>query len=147
MGLDLTPELKEIIFSFYNDLFSKIIKMSDIKSYDQLIALWTDFQEINFDAADKVLQKQSENFSDNDKIRIVEKIEAQSVIVEVVDQETGILFRRSLPLKYYETDNGIILSGENSEGNQSDITFLSDTALVRINDLTGKGPDTPRCGH
>jgi len=147
MGLDLTPELKEIIFSFYNDLFSKIIKMSDIKSYDQLIALWTDFQEINFDAADKVLQKQSENFSDNDKIRIVEKIEAQSVIVEVVDQETGILFRRSLPLKYYETDNGIILSGENSEGNQSDITFLSDTALVRINDLTGKAPDTPRCGH
>ncbi len=147
MDKDFTADLKIEITSFYNDTFSKLIKKYNIKSYDQLVSLWTDFQEIHIDAADSVLQKQSEKFRGDNQTQNIEKIKAQSVIVEVSDQETGKLFRRNLPLNYLETDNGIILSGETSDGNPSDIVFLSDTALEKINDLTGNGPDSPRCGH
>jgi hypothetical protein len=147
MKFNPAPGLENEIFSFYNDLFTRLIKVSGVKTYDKLISLWTDFQKIHFDAADSVLQKHSENFSSDDKASVIEKIEAQSVIVEIIDQKTGKLYRRNLPLKYTETDNGVILSGETSDGNPSDITFLSDKALERINDLTGKGPDTPRCRH
>ncbi len=76
-----------------------------------------------------------------------EKIEADSVIVEIVDNTTGRKYRREIPVHYLETDNGIILSGENIDGEPSEIVLLSDTAVSRINDLRGKGPDTPRCGH
>jgi len=147
MKADLSPGLKEELLEFYNAQFSKIIKVSDIKSYNQLLSIWMNFCKLLVDSANTIIQKQSENFTGDEKTRTIEQIEAQSVIIEVVDQKTGYLFRRKLPMKYFETDNGIILSGENSNGSPSDITFLSDTALERINDLTGKGPDTPRCGH
>ena len=147
MDIESNPELKIKLVSFYNDTFSEFIKDSDIKSYEKLISLWTDFQKIHTEASNTVLQMRSEQFTGSDSNSATEKIEARSVIVEVTDRETGIVYRRDLPLKYYETDNGIILSGETSDGKPSDITFLSDTAIERINDLTGKGPDTPRCGH
>ncbi|MFA6849253.1 MAG: hypothetical protein WCS30_02790 [Selenomonadaceae bacterium] len=74
-----------------------------------------------------------------------EQVEADVVIVEVVDKSTGKLFRRKLPLQYLENCNGIILSGETMDGKPSQIHFLSAAALVRINELTGKGPDQPKC--
>lgn len=147
MGSDTTQGQREKIFSFFNTGFNILVNESGIKSYDQLLLLWLDFREIYLDAADSVLQRYSEIFDDVGKTGVMEKITACSVIVEVVDQVTGKLFRRNLPLSYLETDNGIILSGENSEGKPSDIAFLSDTAIERITELTGKGPDTPRCGH
>jgi hypothetical protein len=73
------------------------------------------------------------------------KIEAESVVIEVIDQDTGKVFRRTLPIKYLENSNGLILSGETLEGNPSQIAFLSETAFNKINDLRGKGPDSPRC--
>lgn len=73
------------------------------------------------------------------------KIEAHSVIIEVTDEATGKTFRRTLPLGYLENSNGLILSGETVEGNPSQIAFLSDSALNKINDLRGHGPDVPRC--
>lgn len=76
---------------------------------------------------------------------IVNKIESDFVVVEVVDRNTGKLFRRKLPLNYLETDNGIILSGENTECRPVQIAFLSDAALNKIIDVTGKGRDTQRC--
>lgn len=146
MGKKSYNELKEKIISFYNDNLNELFQSYGIKSYKKLITLWIDFHSAHVEAADSVLQKYSELFID-DKNSEIEKIEAQSIIVEIIDQKTGKLFRRNLPIKYIETDNGVILSGETSEGKSTNITLLSDTALARIRDLTGKGPDKPRCDH
>ncbi|MBP2637626.1 MAG: hypothetical protein H6Q72_3533 [Firmicutes bacterium] len=73
-------------------------------------------------------------------------IEADGVVLEVIDKNTGKTFRRSLPLAYLETGNGVVLSGENLDGKPAQISFLSDVALTKINDLIGKGPDHDRCG-
>ncbi|SMD11580.1 hypothetical protein [Sporomusa malonica] len=77
----------------------------------------------------------------------IDIIEADSIIVEVIDKHTGEIFRRNLPVNYLETDNGIILSGEAMDGSPSQINFLSEAALTKINELLGKGPDSPRCNH
>jgi hypothetical protein len=67
------------------------------------------------------------------------------VVLEVTDHRSGRLYRRYLELGYEENDNGIGLSGENIAGEAVRIVFLSDTALKKMNDLRGAGPDTPRC--
>jgi len=77
----------------------------------------------------------------------LDKIEADTVIVEVIDNTTGKIFRRTLPIKYLETDNGIQLFGETIEGTPSQIAFYSDTAMTKMSDLLGMGPDAPRCNH
>ncbi|WP_371380644.1 hypothetical protein [Sporomusa aerivorans] len=76
---------------------------------------------------------------------LIDKIEADWVIVEVVDKNTGQMFRRNLPVGYLETDNGIVLTGEAMDGTTTHINFLSEAALAKINDLLGKGPDKARC--
>ncbi|SDF35800.1 hypothetical protein [Sporomusa acidovorans] len=76
----------------------------------------------------------------------IDKIEADWIIVEVVDKNTGITYRRNLPVRYLETDNGVILSGETLDGKPSHINFLSAAALAKIRDLIGQGPDHDRCG-
>lgn len=83
--------------------------------------------------------------SQKDETPSLHKIEAHSVIIEVTDEATGKTFRRNLPMGYLENSNGLILSGETFDGNPSQITFLSDSALNKINDLRGHGPDVPRC--
>ncbi|MDR1702334.1 MAG: hypothetical protein LBR56_06120 [Sporomusaceae bacterium] len=75
----------------------------------------------------------------------LEKIEADFVIIEVTDKSTGKTFKRNLPLQYLETDNGVVLSGENLNGEATQINFLSQSALNKITDLIGKGLDKPRC--
>lgn len=76
---------------------------------------------------------------------VLEIIEADWVIVEVTDKSTGKKFRRNLPVRYLETDNGVTLFGETLDGKLSEISFLSDAALAKINDLVGKGPDHSHC--
>ena len=78
---------------------------------------------------------------------IVDKIEADWITIEVVDKDTGQLFQRKLPVKYLETDNGIVLTGETMDGQSAQIHFISASALARINELFGKGPDSPRCSE
>lgn len=73
-------------------------------------------------------------------------IEADYVIIEVIDKNTGKMFRRSLSLAYLETGNGVVLSGESLDGKPAQISFLSDAALAKIHDLIGKGPDHDSCG-
>lgn len=80
-----------------------------------------------------------------DETNLFDKIEADWIIVEVIDKNTGKTFRRNLPVGYLETDNGAILSGETIDGKPVEINFLSDAALGKINDLLGKGPDHARC--
>jgi hypothetical protein len=75
-----------------------------------------------------------------------ERIEADPIVVEVTDKQTGKVFRRNLPVAYLETDNGIILAGETLTGEPSEIALLSATALARLEYVFGKGADTDSCG-
>lgn len=74
-----------------------------------------------------------------------EGIEADSILVGVRDKTTGRIFERRLDIHYVENANGLILSGENAAGNPSQIAFLSDLGLAKLNDLMGRGPEQPRC--
>ena len=80
-----------------------------------------------------------------EKNDIPAQIEADWVVIEVIDKNTGKMFRRNLPIQYLENSNGLILSGETLDGKPSQIHFLSGAALSRIHELVGKGPDRPRC--
>lgn len=72
-------------------------------------------------------------------------IHASSVTLTVCDDTTGNLYRRNLPIEFQESDNALRLIGETLEGTPTEIVLLSQTALERIRDLTGAGPDSPRC--
>lgn len=73
-------------------------------------------------------------------------ISAKEVTVEVVDEATGKLYRRTLPIDYYETANALVLRGENLDGSISQLVFYSARGMQRVQDLTGKGPDEDPCG-
>ncbi|HWR09026.1 hypothetical protein [Sporomusa sp.] len=75
----------------------------------------------------------------------VDKIEADFIIVEVTDKTTGKTFRRNLPVRYLENDNGIVLYGETMDAAPSQISLLSEAALAKLSGLLGRGPDQPRC--
>lgn len=77
----------------------------------------------------------------------VDKIEADFIRIEITDKETGLVFQRQLPVKYFENSNGVVLSGETLEGTPVQLAFYSDAALAQIVELMGKGPDAPRCSH
>jgi hypothetical protein len=74
------------------------------------------------------------------------EITARSVIVEVTDERTGEVFRRELPIDFYENANLLRLSGENLDGSTSQLVFYSARGLERLRDLTGKGFDHDPCG-
>ena len=46
------------------------------------------------------------------------EISAKEVTVEVVDGATGKVYRRTLPIDYYENANGLVLRGENLDGSE-----------------------------
>ena len=71
---------------------------------------------------------------------------ARVVTVEVKDEATGKVFRRELPIDYYENANFLRLSGENLDGSTSQLVFYTARGLERIRDLTGKGADHDACG-
>ncbi len=74
------------------------------------------------------------------------EIIAHEVTVEIRDEKTGEVFRRELPIDYYENANFLKLSGENMDGSVSQLVFLSARGIERVKDITGKGPDHDRCG-
>ncbi len=74
------------------------------------------------------------------------EIIAETVTVEVKDKYTGKVYRRELPIDFYENANFLKLSGENLDGSVSQLVFYSSRGLERVKDLTGKGPDHDRCG-
>ena len=74
------------------------------------------------------------------------EITANTVTVEVTDQRTGKVYRRELPIDFYENANFLKLSGENLDGSLSQLVFYTGRGIERIKDLTGKGPDHDRCG-
>ncbi len=74
------------------------------------------------------------------------EIVADSVTVEVTDKNTGKVFRRELPIDYFENANFLRLSGENLDGSLSQLVFYTPRGIERVKDITGKGPDHDRCG-
>ena len=74
------------------------------------------------------------------------EISASEVTIEVVDGQTGKVYRRTLPIDYYENANGLVLRGENLDGSVSQLVFYSARGMRRMQDLTGKGPDEDPCG-
>lgn len=143
MDDNLVNGLEEEIKEFCSKIFERLKK--EHENYDDLIARWavlhtTFLDTVNFNLhqlAEKEISKEDE---------ILDNIQANTVIVEVKDRSTGLIFRRNLPIDYLETDNGVILRGETLSGSISEIAFLSDVAISRMNDLRGKGPDKSRCG-
>ncbi len=74
------------------------------------------------------------------------EIMASEVTVEVRDEKTGEVYRRELPIDYYENANFLRLRGENMDGSVSQLVFLTARGIERVKDLTGKGPDHDPCG-
>ena len=128
----------------YSEIFEELVKANNIQGYDDLLAHWQELHSAYLTTTAALLQQWAEKYS-QEQTNSLSKIEAASVVVEVVDKATGELFRRNLPLNYLENSNGVILSGETPEGKPSQIAFFSETAMNKINDLMGKGPNFPRC--
>ena len=74
------------------------------------------------------------------------EIVAHEVTVEIRDENTGEVFRRELPIDYYENANFLRLRGENMDGSVSQLVFLTARGIELVKDLTGKGPDHDPCG-
>ena len=74
------------------------------------------------------------------------EIIADTVTVEVKDAVTGKVYRRELPIDYYENANFLRLSGENLDGSLSQLVFYTPRGIERVKDVSGKGPDHDRCG-
>ena len=72
------------------------------------------------------------------------ELSATTVTVEVKDERTGKIYRRELPIDYYETANFLKLSGENMDGSVSQIVFFTPRGVERVQDITGKGADHGR---
>lgn len=75
------------------------------------------------------------------------EITAKTVTIEVVDEKTGQVFRRELPIDYYENANCLRLQGENLDGSVSQLVFYSARGMDRLKDLTGHGADHDSCGN
>lgn len=76
-----------------------------------------------------------------------DRLSAHTVTIEFKDEGDKSVYRRTLPLEYEENSNGIVLSGEDVHGVAASISFLSASAVEKIDALLGKGWERPRCNH
>ena len=74
-------------------------------------------------------------------------IRASEAVIEVVDADTGRLYRRRVDLSYTENENGIILAGEDMCGQPASIVYLSSSYLQKLVDISGQGPEEGHCHH
>ena len=74
------------------------------------------------------------------------ELTASEVTVEIRDAATGKIYRRELPIDYYENANFLRLRGENMDGSLSQLVFYTPRGIERVRDLTGKGLDKDPCG-
>ena len=74
------------------------------------------------------------------------ELSANVVTVEIKDERSGNIYRRELPIDYYENANFLRLSGESFDGSVSQLVFLSARGVERFKDITGKGADHDSCG-
>ena len=113
-----------------------LIAKSNAKTSDELITL-----------RDSVINSISDYFNNHitPNNSPLDFISSDEVTIEVKDKETNKIFRRTLDISYIENSNGIKMTGENLKGKPSEIVFLSDTAINKIVDVTGKGLNKSRC--
>lgn len=67
----------------------------------------------------------------------VKSIQAPNIVVEVIDKETGQLYRRYLEVAYEESSTGLMLKGEDIAGEEAIIAFLSQSGIEKIYELRG----------
>ena len=148
MRAALPPEVQQRIQLFRKEIFEKLAEQQ-AAGYGELAAMWREAHNVLLETSAGTLRQCLEKVAGPGEVAAgsLDKIEADSVVVEVMDSQTGMLFRRELPLKYSETDNGLILSGEDIKGRPAEIAFFSETAMSRLGELFGKGPDRARCNE
>ena len=88
-----------------------------------------------------------EKLRNEEKEDEVFEIMGDSVIVEVKDKTTGKVYRRELPIDFYENANVLRLLGENQDGSLSEMVFYSERGVQRLKDITGSGADRDLKGH
>lgn len=76
----------------------------------------------------------------------LKEITASEVTVEVKDATTGEVYRRELPIDYYENAHFLKLSGENFDGSTSTLVFFTARGVEKAKDIMGLGPDEDPCG-
>lgn len=69
------------------------------------------------------------------------ELRAELVTVEVSDPQTGEIFRRELPIEYYENANFLRLRGENFDGSLSELVFYTPRGIQKLKDVSGSGAD------
>ena len=74
------------------------------------------------------------------------ELAADTVTVEITDRATGQVYRRELPIDYYENANFLRLRGESFTGAMAELVFLTGRGVERVQDLTGRGADHDACG-
>lgn len=73
------------------------------------------------------------------------ELRAELVTVEISDSQTGELFRRELPIEYYENANFLRLRGENFDGSLSELVFYTPHGIQKLKDVSGSGADKDNC--
>ena len=127
-----TDMSNEILKEYVDSLIAK----SNAKTSDELITL-----------RDSVINSISDYFNNHitPNNSPLDFISSDEVTLEVKDKDTNMFFRRTLEISYIENSNGLKLKGEDLNGQPSEIVFLSDTAINKIIDVTGKGLNKSRC--
>ena len=77
----------------------------------------------------------------------VYEIVADEVTIEVKDSVSGRVFRRTLPLDFYENANFLKIAGENLDGSYQELVFLSAKGAENYQDIVGRGADADSCGN
>lgn len=118
-------------------LIDYLSAVKDVKNDDDLIELYS---TIVLNLASKVnllLKKtQREDF-----------LSANTAVIEICDEHSKHILRRNVPLYFTENNNGIILKGEDADGKDSTIAFLSEGATEKIMELLGRGSDKRHPHH
>ena len=118
------------------ELVDKLISTSNANTSEDLIDLRN--YTLNY-----ILDYFNEHLTPNNNP--LDLISSDEITVEVKDNNTNKIFRRVLDISYTENSNGIKMTGENLKGQPSEIVFLSDTAINKIIDVTGKGLNKSKC--
>ena len=118
------------------ELVDKLISTSNANTSEDLIDLRN--YTLNY-----ILDYFNEHLTPNNNP--LDLISSDEITVEVKDNNTNKIFSRVLDISYTENSNGIKMTGENLKGQPSEIVFLSDTAINKIIDVTGKGLNKSRC--
>lgn len=144
MQVGSSREMRQIIETGCREIVKNLFEQASADNAGELRDWWQEAQRLLLSTAAETLQQRWDNSGTGGELA---SMDADEVVVEVIDKKSGRLFRRELPLKYSETGNGILLAGEDMEGRTAVIAFFSGAAMSRLSELFGQGPDRARCGE